>query len=185
MCHPTSPVLIRTMCSTNPALRGKNKDKGKCKAKSKRKARSKRLVNQRQEKRCEKQQTPEPIKAMSEPNQKPKRKYKRHLRVPVEPGEGEVIGTQAEKCGLSISEYLRKLGLGYEPASIVDNQKVDELAKINGDLGRLGGLLKLWLSDDRRAAHFDKQTIIGLLKDIEETRRQMTRIMMHVIKSDK
>ncbi len=114
-----------------------------------------------------------------------KRKYKLHLRVPVEPEEREIIKEQAEQCGLSISEYLRRLGLGYAPTSIVDNQKVNELAKINGDLGRLGGLLKLWLSDDRRAAHFDKKTINGLLKDIEETRTQMTDIMMKVIKSKK
>ena len=114
-----------------------------------------------------------------------KRKYKLHLRVPVEPEEREIIKDQAEQCGLSISEYLRRLGLGYAPTSIVDNQKVNDLAKINGDLGRLGGLLKLWLSDDRRAAHFDKKTINGLLKDIEETRTQMTDIMMKVIKSKK
>ena len=79
---------------------------------------------------------------MSETNPKHKRKYKLHLRVPVEPEEGKIIREQAEKCGLSISEYLKKLGLGYEPTSIIDNQKVNELAKINGDLGRLGGLLK-------------------------------------------
>ncbi len=114
-----------------------------------------------------------------------KRKYKLHLRVPVEPEEREIIKEQAEQCGLSISEYLRRLGLGYAPISIVDNQKVNELAKINGDLGRLGGLLKLWLSDDRRAAHFDKKTINGLLNDIEETRTKMTGIMMKVIKSKK
>ncbi|WP_217992374.1 conjugal transfer transcriptional regulator TraJ [Nitrosomonas ureae] len=124
-------------------------------------------------------------KSKSEPKPKTKRKYKLHLRVPVEVEEGEVIKEQAEKCGLSTSEYLKKLGLGYEPTSIVDNQKVNELAKINGDLGRLGGLLKLWLSDDRRSAHFDKKTINGLLKDIEKTRTQMTEIMMKVIQSKK
>lgn len=114
-----------------------------------------------------------------------KRKYKLHLRVPVEPEEGEIIKVQSEKCGLSISEYLRTLGLGFEPTSIIDNKKVNELAKINGDLGRLGGLLKLWLSDDRRAAHFDKNAINKLLKDIEITRTQMTDIMMKVIKLKK
>ncbi len=123
--------------------------------------------------------------AETKPKTKSKRKYKLHLRVPVEEEENEVIKEQAERCGLSAAEYLRKLGLGYVPTSIVDNQKVAELAKINGDLGRLGGLLKLWLSDDRRSAHFDKKTINGLLKDIEETRTQMTAIMMKIINSKK
>ncbi|WP_207896439.1 conjugal transfer transcriptional regulator TraJ [Nitrosomonas sp. Nm84] len=150
------------MLNDNPALRGKGS------------------------KRKKPRQNPmEETKTKSEPKPKAKRKYKLHLRVPVEAEEGEVIKDQAEKCGLSAAEYLRRLGLGYEPTSIVDNQKVNELAKINGDLGRLGGLLKLWLSDDRRSAHFDKKTINGLLKDIERTRTQMTEIMMKVIHSKK
>ncbi len=111
------------------------------------------------------------------------RRYLKHLRVPVRQEEEDQIRNQAEKCGISISSYLRTLGLGYEPKTITDNEKVQELVKINGDLGRLGGLLKLWLSDDRRAAHFDKKTIIGILRDIEDTRSQMVNTMMKVIKS--
>ena len=66
---------------------------------------------------------------MNQPIQKKKRKYKRHLRVPVDLAEGKIIEEQADKCGLSISEYLRRIGLGYEPTSIVDNEKVNELEK--------------------------------------------------------
>jgi len=160
----------------NPALRGKVKSSGGA------------TPNKRHEKRKIYNED-EPLKQMEEPNQKAepkqktKRKYKLHLRVPVEIEEGEIIKQQAENCGISISEYLRRLGLGYQPTSIVDNQKVNELAKINGDLGRLGGLLKLWLSDDKRVAHFDKNTIVKLLKEIEGTRIQMTDVMMKVIKS--
>jgi transposase len=111
------------------------------------------------------------------------RKHKLHLRVPVRQEEEAQIKNQAAKCGISVSSYLRTLGLGYEPKGITDNEKVQELVKINGDLGRLGGLLKLWLSDDRRAAHFDKKTIIGILRDIEDTRSQMVNTMMKIIKS--
>ncbi|MBA2483024.1 MAG: conjugal transfer transcriptional regulator TraJ [Nitrosomonas sp.] len=111
------------------------------------------------------------------------RKYLKHLRVPVREQEDAQIRNQAKKCGISISSYLRTLGLGYEPKSITDNEKVQELVRINGDLGRLGGLLKLWLSDDRRAAHFDKKTIIEILRNIEDTRSQMVNTMMKIIKS--
>ncbi|MBK8605050.1 MAG: hypothetical protein IPN87_19015 [Saprospiraceae bacterium] len=75
---------------------------------------------------------------MSETNPKNKRKYKLYLRVPVEPEEGKISGSKL-KMRPEYFEYLKKLGLGYEPTSIMDNQKVNELAKINGDLGRLGG----------------------------------------------
>ena len=111
------------------------------------------------------------------------RRYLKHLRVPVRHEEELQIKKQAANCGISVSSYLRTLGMGYEPKSITDNEKVQELAKINGDLGRLGGLLKLWLSDDRRAAHFDKKAIIGVLRNIEDTRAQMVTTMMKIIKS--
>jgi len=111
------------------------------------------------------------------------RRYLKHLRVPVRDEEEMQIKKQAANCGISVSSYLRTLGMGYEPKSITDNEKVQELAKINGDLGRLGGLLKLWLSDDRRAAHFDKKAIIGVLRNIEDTRAQMVTTMMKIIKS--
>ena len=46
-----------------------------------------------------------------------------------------------------MSVYLKTLGLGYEPKSLLDAERVGELLKACGDLGRLGGLLKLWLSE--------------------------------------
>ena len=111
------------------------------------------------------------------------RRYLKHLRVPVRDEEEMQIKKQAANCGISVSSYLRTLGMGYEPKSITDNEKVQELAKINGDLGRLGGLLKLWLSNDRRAAHFDKKTITGILNNIEDARSQMVNTMIKIIKS--
>ncbi len=35
-----------------------------------------------------------------------------------------------------------------------DIEQVQELSQVNGDLGRLGGLLKLWLSMTERARNF-------------------------------
>lgn len=37
---------------------------------------------------------------------------------------------------------LRKVGMGYEVDAWVDIEQVKELSRVNGDLGRLGGLLK-------------------------------------------
>jgi hypothetical protein len=51
-----------------------------------------------------------------------------------------------------LSTFLLNVGIGYQVRGIVDNKQVEELARINGDLGRLGGLLKLWLTDDARLA---------------------------------
>ena len=58
---------------------------------------------------------------------------------------------------------------------------MEELARINGDLGRLGGLLKLWLTNDARTAEFGEATIRALLSKIEATQDQMHGIMREVL----
>ena len=78
---------------------------------------------------------------------KPTRKGSTPIVVRVTPDEKAIIESYAQQTGQSTSAYLRLLGQGYVPKSIMDYGKVMELARINGDLGRLGGLLKLWLTN--------------------------------------
>jgi hypothetical protein len=105
-----------------------------------------------------------------------------HLRVPVFVEEKNTIEHQAKQAGLSVARYLREVGQGYQIKSIMDYEQVRILVRINSDLGRLGGLLKLWLTDDVRTAHFDKATLRALLRRIEVTQDQMSRIMKFVIR---
>ncbi len=107
----------------------------------------------------------------------PTRKNGRHLRVPVLPSEEIQIKSNAATAGLSIAEYLRRISLGYQIQSNVDKDYILQLAKINGDLGRLGGLLKLWLTQDKRVAHFDLQTIKTLLARIQTTQDAMLEVV--------
>ena len=117
---------------------------------------------------------------MDEAAKQPTRKA-RHLRVPVLPSEEAAIKKLAASAGLSVAAYLRNVGLGYEIRGILDNKRVEELARINGDLGRLGGLLKLWLTDDPRTAAFGAATIRAVLSKIEDTQTQMQDIMFTVV----
>jgi hypothetical protein len=110
------------------------------------------------------------------------RKHGRHLRVPVLPNEEAAIKKLAADSGKSIAAYLRTVGIGYEVRSVMDYQCVDDLAKVNADLGRLGGLLKLWLSDDKRVAAFDADTLRALLKKIEINQEQLRHIMQTVMR---
>ncbi len=103
----------------------------------------------------------------------PTRKKGRHLRVPVLPDEETQIKSNAAHAGLSIAEYLRRIGLGYPIQSAIDKDHVIQLAKINADVGRLGGLLKLWLTQDKRVAHFDHATIMTLLNKIKVLQKAM------------
>lgn len=101
------------------------------------------------------------------------RKNGRHLRVPVLSDEETEIKSNAAKAGLSIAEYLRRVGLGYSIQSMVDKESVLQLSKINADIGRLGGLLKLWLTQDQRVAHFHYREIKVLLDGIKMMQEAM------------
>jgi len=111
----------------------------------------------------------------------PTRKQGRHLRVPVLPEEEAAIKQKAAETGLSIAAYLRNVGMGYPVTGIVDCQQVRELARINGDLGRLGGLLKLWLSNDSRTAAFGESTIRLLLSKIESKQHELGKVMLQIV----
>lgn len=104
-----------------------------------------------------------------------------HLRVPVLSEERAAIERQAKLAGLSMAHYLRDVGQGYPIKSRVDYEQVRTLVRLNGDLGRLGGLLKLWLSDDERTAHFSTGTLRVLLRRIEATQDQMRRAIKSVV----
>ncbi|MDU8455755.1 plasmid mobilization protein [Pseudomonas syringae group sp. J254-4] len=61
--------------------------------------------------------------------------------------EKTVISEKAKEAGMSRSGYLSALGLNTPIRSVVDLKAVADLAKVNGDLGRGVGLLKLWLAE--------------------------------------
>ncbi|CAI9911324.1 conjugal transfer transcriptional regulator TraJ [Pseudomonas aeruginosa] len=111
-----------------------------------------------------------------------------HLRVPVLPEEKALIEKQAKAAGRSVAAYLRALGMGYEVGSILDACMVGDLVKINADQGRLGGLLKMWLTNDERFAGFEeaqmRRTIGVVLSKIEETQQALLQLAMKVYGDD-
>jgi hypothetical protein len=113
---------------------------------------------------------------------KPTRKESTPIVVRVTPDEKAAIEEFSRQTGRSMSAYLRMLGLGYQPKCLVDNDRVMELAKINGDLGRLGGLLKLWLTNDVRTAQFGESTLRAALARIEDTQDKMIEVMRTVVR---
>ena len=72
------------------------------------------------------------------------------LKVYVKPHEKEAIAAAAKECRLSMSAFARTLALGHSPTSCADLDKMDELMDVHANLGRLGGLLKMTLTNDER-----------------------------------
>ena len=110
------------------------------------------------------------------------RKDYQPIKVYCFPDERETIEQQARSTGLSKSSYLLRVGMGYPIRSIVDHHQVEELVKINGDLGRLGGLLKLWLSREKSVGGIDVRTVRETLKKIDRTQDQMLALMQNVLR---
>jgi hypothetical protein len=100
------------------------------------------------------------------------RDRRRPLKVIVADNERAAIEMRAAATGLSVSAYLRNLGLGYQPPSILDQKAILALLKVNADQGRLGGLFKLWLSGQRRPSA-EKLEIRKLLAAVEECQRKL------------
>jgi hypothetical protein len=91
------------------------------------------------------------------------------IAVWVHPEERAKIQRLAASAGLSLSVYLKTLGLAYEPKSILDAARVRDLLKACGDLGRLGGLLKLWLVE-KPGQGASEDEVRRLLEQIQEAR---------------
>lgn len=106
---------------------------------------------------------------------------RRPLRVPVLPSEKLQIQANARAAGKTVAAYLRTIGLGYQPPNMFDHRRVENLLKLNADQGRLGGLLKLWLTNDERTAAFGASTIRALLGKIEATQDQIHEELQHVL----
>lgn len=109
------------------------------------------------------------------------RKHGKHLRVPVLPDEETMIKKNAARASLTVAEYLRRLSLGHVIKGTIDSENVLKLVKINADQGRLGGLLKLWLTDDPKLAlaniAWTPGTVRALLKRIEANQDEMLRLV--------
>lgn len=111
-----------------------------------------------------------------------KERRDKKLRVPVLPIEEAEIKSKAQDARLTTAEYLRNLGLGYQVPSVIDNRKVDALLKINADLGRLGGLIKLWLTNDKRTKLIGKSQLHMTLNSIRDTQNMMLDVIMKLKK---
>lgn len=110
------------------------------------------------------------------------RRRKQHLRVPVTADEKVEIERRAAQAGLSVARYLREVGAAYEIRGVVDLEQVGVMARISGDLGRLGGLLKMWLTDHPRAAVLGEDRIREVLRAIERRQAALGEVMQAVVR---
>lgn len=115
-----------------------------------------------------------------------RRKRARRIGLTLHAAEADAIQQLAKSVGMSVASYLRAVGAGYQPRAIVDRDQVETMLRINGDLGRLGGLLKLWLTDDAKLAQFGsgqiRPVVLGALRRIEESQTELRSVVRRALR---
>ncbi|MFV6636710.1 plasmid mobilization protein [Klebsiella pneumoniae] len=94
--------------------------------------------------------------------------------------EKTAITELADQTGLSRSAYLRAVGLNRSVGARADLEAVRELVKLNGDLGRVAGLLKLWLAEKRGqgARPIDIESVMIEFRELQaQIREKMSAIV--------
>jgi hypothetical protein len=125
---------------------------------------------------------------METQEQRPRRRRDRWVQFRATAEEVETIAAKARGVGMSVGAYLRAVGAGYQPRAVVDRDQVEAMLKVNGDLGRLGGLLKLWLSDDAKLNQFDRgqlrHAILTALRRIDENQTDLRDLIRRAMRED-
>ncbi|HGC8067030.1 TPA: CopG family transcriptional regulator [Yersinia enterocolitica] len=117
----------------------------------------------------------------TEPPKPKARRRGKPIEVWVNDEEKAQITERATQSGLSRSGYLRAVGLNYPIRSVVDLAAVADLAKVNGDLGRVAGLLKLWLAE-KRGQGARPTDVEAMMKDFRKLQGEVLAIMSRVVK---
>jgi len=108
-------------------------------------------------------------------SEKPRRSNRRQrtelIQVRVTTAERKELERISNLVAKPVSTYVRAIALGSEIKSKTDERLVLEVARLRGDLGRVGGLLKLWLTNEER---FDFES--GKNPSSSDVRRVLARV---------
>ena len=116
-------------------------------------------------------------------------KAKNAIKIYCKPNEREEIARNARETGISLSAYARTLALGRSPVTILELDELKKVMRVHADLGRLGGLLKMFLTNDERLNDMGREmgvaTIDGALVDIRATQAKLLELVDVVLKKAK
>ena len=91
---------------------------------------------------------------------------KQRIAVYLGPDEYKRIQESANRAGLSMSTFCKRVSIGSPVQSLEHKQAVRDIIKTRADLGRLGGLFKLALTS--MPDETDRITLQRLLREIDE-----------------
>jgi uncharacterized protein (UPF0128 family) len=95
------------------------------------------------------------------------------LKTYLTPEEYKRIQEHADRAGLSLSTFAKRVCLGQPTPSLEKQHARRDLLRINADLGRLGGLFKLCLSEKDAPTRTMHQEVRRVLREIEARQREL------------
>ncbi|ATS74304.1 Protein TraJ [Xanthomonas citri pv. fuscans] len=104
-----------------------------------------------------------------------------YIKVFVTEDEHAELVDRAAQAGMSQSAFLRAVGLNEPIRSVVDLQAVADLGKVNSDLGRVAGLLKLWLAE-KRGQGARPVDVEAMMNDFRKLQGEVLAIMSRVVR---
>lgn len=110
------------------------------------------------------------------------------ITIKVNTFEHDSLINKAGSHGISPSTYLRNLGMNYPIKTIIDEKAAASLLKVNSDLGRLGGLFKMWMNrnSEDKENFSDQRTyknIDELVDEIEKLQKMLKSEAMKIMLS--
>ena len=104
---------------------------------------------------------------------KPKRIRQKVIQVVVTEAEKKQIEENAAQGHLSASQYLRDLGLGYQPKSLTDIKTIQEIRSLKSDMNKVGGLLKNLMNGELTDPKEIRSKVNGLLLDFSKNQNSI------------
>ena len=100
---------------------------------------------------------------------------KKRITLYVTPEELERLTASAARAGASLSTFCSRVSLGYNVPGLEHYRLRMELRHLRGDLGRIGGLVKLALSQGA-----DRHLIHKLLHELDNRQREVHELFAQV-----
>ena len=94
-------------------------------------------------------------------------------------GEEELkkINEKADLCAVNRSEYIRQMSMHGSIRSKLDKEATRQLFLLQADVGRLGGLFKLWLSRAEDSSMHEQLDIYRLVFEIEQLKKSINKLI--------
>lgn len=90
----------------------------------------------------------------------------------------------AKQYNLTTAEYLRRVALKKYVKSLKEHKIIVELSNINSNLGKIGGLLKLYIMDYYKNQEAQNLNVPELISELKKNQNQILDLLLKLHNND-